>query len=574
MKRILNYFNPNNPPKSLKGADDITIWREKILQSILLIASGLGLTGFIIGYLNGMTIIQARNVFYAFSIAVAGLVITATFRIIPFKTRASILPLLPFAAGIFATTQVGLSANAGIFLIASALLATIVMGLGTGIIYLVGEIALIIGYGTMVNLKMLPVPGGNILSDPSQPISWIMWAVFLLLISSMLLFSINQLVNGLGKSITQQKALIYTVEREREVLREEVKKQTEDLERRLSQLRTVAEISSEISKTLEIEDLLRKVIDLVRINFGLYYVGVFLIDEVGEYAVLRSGTGDEGKQMLARNHKLAVNGPSMIGWATGKKEPRIALDVGAEAVHFNNPFLPYTRSEMALPIIGKNDHVIGAMTIQSYKHNAFDNDDVIILNNISNALAVAIENAELFQKSQKDLEEIEMLNKAFIQKAWSETILQSGDMTYVYESEQNSIKSKSFENLTVPLLIRDQKIGEIEMDLDMENLSEEDTNFIQAISAQTALALEGARLLEQSQRQALQEQKINELSAEFAKAIRVDEILKIALQELANLPLVSEVSIHIQGEDNSYISPNGNGYGNGNGNGNGREQVN
>jgi GAF domain-containing protein len=165
------------------------------------------------------------------------------------------------------------------------------------------------------------------------------------------------------------------------------------------QLTTAAEVSRAASSMLEPAKLLSEVVDLIRDRFDFYYVGLFLIDEGGEHAVLRAGTGEAGRRMLEMGHKLEVGGTSMIGWCTAQGKARIALDVGKEAVRFENPLLPETRSEMALPLISRG-RVIGAMTIQSTKPAAFSEEDITTLQTMADQVANAIENARLLEETQ------------------------------------------------------------------------------------------------------------------------------------------------------------------------------
>jgi len=168
------------------------------------------------------------------------------------------------------------------------------------------------------------------------------------------------------------------------------------------QMETAAEVARAASSILDLQDLLNATVNLVRDRFNLYYVGVFLVDEAQEWAVLRAGTGKAGQAQLEKGHRLKIGGESMIGWSVHHRQPRIALDVGKEAVHFQNPDLPDTRSEMALPLISRND-VIGALTIQSVEPAAFSTEDIIILQVMADQLANAIQNARLFQKAQQEI---------------------------------------------------------------------------------------------------------------------------------------------------------------------------
>jgi len=190
---------------------------------------------------------------------------------------------------------------------------------------------------------------------------------------------------GLGREITDLKR--GQVERERLLA---------EVQRRALQFQAGAEVSRAASSILEPDELMRQAVNLIRDRFGLYYVGLFLLDPDKRYAELRAGTGEAGQQMLAQRHKLEVGGASMIGWCIANRQARIALDVGEEAVRFSNPLLAATRSELALPLVSRGQ-VIGALTVQSDRAAAFDQDDITILQTMADQIANAIENARLYK---------------------------------------------------------------------------------------------------------------------------------------------------------------------------------
>ena len=169
-------------------------------------------------------------------------------------------------------------------------------------------------------------------------------------------------------------------------------------------LQTAAEVSKSASAILSPDELIQQTVDLIQTRFGYYYVGIFLVNVEGDYAVLNAGTGEAGKQMLKANHRLAVGGESMIGWSVAHAKARIALDAGVEAVRFENPYLPDTRSEMALPLVVHGE-AIGALTVQSIEESAFSQEDIAVLQTMTDQLAIAIQNARLFDTAQCEIAE-------------------------------------------------------------------------------------------------------------------------------------------------------------------------
>ena len=163
-------------------------------------------------------------------------------------------------------------------------------------------------------------------------------------------------------------------------------------ERRARLLRAANTVGKEVTSILHIDELLPRMVNTIVDAYGFYYAGIFLVDESGEWAVLSAGYGEAGKAMLVEGHKLQVGGKSMIGTCIRLGEARIALDVGEERVHFKNPHLPNTRSEMALPL-PFGEKILGAVTIQSVEERAFSQDDITTLQTMADHLAVAIQNA-------------------------------------------------------------------------------------------------------------------------------------------------------------------------------------
>ncbi|MDM8532433.1 GAF domain-containing protein [Anaerolineales bacterium HSG25] len=167
-------------------------------------------------------------------------------------------------------------------------------------------------------------------------------------------------------------------------------------QQRSERLLTAAEVARAASSILDTPSLIERSVNLIKEQFDYYYVGMFLVE--GQWALLKAGTGEAGQRQLDRSHKLRLGGGSMIGWAVENRQAKIALDVGAEAVHFKNPDLPLTRSEMALPLLSR-DEALGALTIQSVEEQAFSDEDIILLQTMADQLANAIKNAQLYADS-------------------------------------------------------------------------------------------------------------------------------------------------------------------------------
>lgn len=210
--------------------------------------------------------------------------------------------------------------------------------------------------------------------------------------------------------------------------------------RRALQLQTAAEVSSAASTVLDIDELLPFVVNLIQQRFNLYYVGLFFVNETYQMAVLRAATGEAGRRLLERGHQLPVDDRSMIGWCIGHETARIAVDVGEDAVRFNNPELPETHSELALPLISRGQ-VLGAMSVQSTELAAFSPQDITVLQTMADQVATAIANAQLLEQSRAASQQAEArLREVQFMQSVGQTVSSSLDLTKVMDLVMNTLE--------------------------------------------------------------------------------------------------------------------------------------
>jgi GAF domain-containing protein/HAMP domain-containing protein len=329
-------------------------------------------------------------------------------------------------------------------------------------------------------------------------------------------------------------------------LEQRVAERTREVERRAGQIAASAEVSRAASRVLDPDELLSQVVELIRRHFDLYYASVFLVDESGQQAVLRAGTGEAGQTMLERGHTLPVGETSMVGSACAYKEARIALDVGGEAVRFANPLLPLTRSEMALPMrVG--DRVVGVLDIQSVRAQAFDESDITALQGMADQIAVALENAHLFQQSQASLKEVERANRLLTQQGWQDFAARA-DFAEFHQPDVLPLSSQAMEQsvqplrdpsgrsgtVSIPLRVRRQVIGTlvVEQGADRPEWSATDLGLLEEMASQAAQALESARLFEDTQRRAAREQLTRQITDKMRSAADMDSLLQTTLREM------------------------------------------
>jgi GAF domain-containing protein len=300
-------------------------------------------------------------------------------------------------------------------------------------------------------------------------------------------------------------------------------------------------------------------------------VGVFLVDEKGKNAVLRASNSEGGQRMLSRQHTLTLDLHSIVGYSISRGASRIALDVGADSVYFNNPDLPETRSEMALPlqVAGR---AIGSLDVQSRETNAFSQEDIGVLITLADQVAIAIENARLFGEAQSALEDSKLMFEKYAQQEWSNFARQAKQTGFIFDGKQvhplgenqkrELIKTvtqtgrlsleKETASLAIPIKLRGQTIGvlDIRSKRGERRWKQEEINMLEAAAERTALALETARLVDSAQRRAARERAIGDISTKIGALSNLESILQTAVEELGRkIGGATEVSLEIGSGD-------------------------
>jgi GAF domain-containing protein len=346
-------------------------------------------------------------------------------------------------------------------------------------------------------------------------------------------------------------------------LEERVRDRTADLARRATQLQTIATTARAIAGVQEIGSLLTDITNSVSEQFGYYHAGIFLLDEAGEYAVLRASNSEGGRRMLLRQHRLRLDNNSIVGYTAFLNEARIALDVGTDSVYFNNPDLPDTRSEMALPLRAGR-RVFGVLDVQSTEPNAFSSEDIGVLEILADQIAIAIENARLFSAAQEALFESRATLEKYIRQEWKEF----GDLAkhngFIFDGKQilplvdtkqkqrlaqtGSLSiDKTSSVLTMPIRLRGQTIGilDVRPRKGSRKWTQDELAVVEAAADRAALALENARLVDSAQRRAGRERAIGEIAARIGAVSDRDLILQTAVEELGRKIGNTEIRIEI-----------------------------
>jgi GAF domain-containing protein len=355
---------------------------------------------------------------------------------------------------------------------------------------------------------------------------------------------------------------------------EEVNKQNA---RRATQLKAVTELSEAIAQLQNLNDIFPATTRLISERFGFYHVGIFIVDQDHQYAVLQAANSEGGARMLKRNHRLQL-GVGVVGFCAQTGQPRIALDVGADAVYFKHPDLPATRSEVALPIKAQGK-TIGVLDVQSTEAGAFSPEDLEVLTTLANQVSIALENARLLTEARAAYTQMQEVYNEFTRAEWSRTISQTQQPGFRYQvgriemlestlqspeavaaaqngeviTQQPNGSSEKRPVVAVPVKLRGEVIGilHIESNDPYKEWREDDVSLVQAVAERAAFAMENARLFQDARRRAAKERLISDATARISSAFNVENILQTTAEELERVLGGSEILIQFQSKERS-----------------------
>lgn len=354
-------------------------------------------------------------------------------------------------------------------------------------------------------------------------------------------------------------------------MRSRVHSVIEGLENRVAErtrdIEATQDISVFVATQRNLDPLMAGVVNLIIDRFPqIYHAQVFLIDNDGLYAIVRSSTGEVGQRLMERGHRLAVGGISVIGQVTDQGKTILAKNTAASQVHRRNEFLPDTNSELAIPLrVGET--IIGALDVQSKQSDAFPDDLIGVLETMANQIAIAIQNARLYEESLRRVAEIEDINRQATLRAWQEYMreqrqlkltsiagvsttsnetdlrkqaLASGKIAVGGITERNTIP------LAVPIKLRNQTLGAVEWEVPQAELTQDKLELAQELANRLALSLDNARLFQESRRATERERLVNNIAARLTQQTNIEQILQTAVREVGQALRAPQVTIKLR----------------------------
>jgi PAS domain S-box-containing protein len=530
-----NRFAPAGPAPTPEEAAQLTAARETALQQII---QGVVVVAFLAVVTNAVSALPysdwSSTILYGvLFVALVGL---AVGRRLPFRLRSGIFTSLLYAMALISLVSLGLSGAGRVYLIAFAVIATAVYGYRAGLAAAGLSLLTWFVVAALFSMGRLAQSSPN---DQTLLINWVAAGISTLLVMVALMIPQRQFLDIRRRAVSTsqqnaeleaaqaklaaQTAQLEKASRDAQAAREEQAGQSAALQRRAALLGLNAEVARAASALRDPAELLQTAANLISQRFDFYHAGIFLLDDAREWAVLRAANSAGGQKMLARGHRLRVGREGIVGYVTGTGQPRIALDVGADAVHFINPDLPETHSEMAVPLRVR-DELIGALDVQSVQVNAFTGEDAQVLQSLADQIALAIDNARLFQETQQRVAELQAVLREAREAGGlggperaSAFRYDGVDVTTLIETPPlpkamgaGSLAPRDL--LTIPLKFGDQSLGSLELRRAGEAWSNDDVELTTAIADRMALALESAQVFEQTRARAQQLATLSEVT--------------------------------------------------------------
>ncbi len=349
----------------------------------------------------------------------------------------------------------------------------------------------------------------------------------------------------------------------RQTLEKRVDERTEEARLQARRFHVIAELASALTVMRESEQLMQNAVTLIAERLGYDHVGIFLLDKDRQWVVLRAASSEGGKRMLARGHRLHVGLQGIVGNVAFTGTPRIATDVASDAAWVANPDLPDTRSEMALPLVVR-EQIIGVLDIQSNNPQAFTQDDVRTLRVLADNVAIAIEEARLVNEMQTNLERLRSYQAQDIVEAWREAQLRHRNV-FSYEAIYDAVIPLEEEEapplealpdhvemtelegryrLQVPVTVREQRVGLLQFET-ARPWRPEEVRLAGLVAEQLGLALDNARLLEESRLRALNERARSAIVARLRASSNVEAVLRNLVQEVGRALNTERVRVQL-----------------------------
>lgn len=397
--------------------------------------------------------------------------------------------------------------------------------------------------------------------------SWMLSGILFLFLVAMMTIPQYDILQRLSAALRQENQITGVLVRERANLEKRVAERTAIITRRAQYLEATAIVAREAADVIDDPGaLFHRVVTVITERFGFYHTGLFLNDEGSEWAELKAASSEGGQRMLATGHRLLIGAQGIVGHVAQFGRPRIALNVGEDAVFFENPNLPETRSEIALPLQVRGQ-IIGVLDVQSTEPQAFNTEDTAVLQSLADQVALAISNARLFALAQESIEAERRMRGDLSIDGWrrllqaerdisarsrSDGVSSTGAVWYpemgaALQETKPVLDNETQKRVAIPVRVSGQTVGVVaaRKSSSAGKWSASEVQLLDSMTDQLTAAIDRARLYSQAQHAASRQRTIAEVGARLRASLHIETVLQSAANEIREALNLGEVEIRL-----------------------------
>ncbi len=551
-------------PEAASSREDIHTWQRQLVQGALRVSVIVGFFAAAAGSYYEY-IRQAPWTIPIYWAAYAFVVLITFWRRVPYTVQAGTLIVAFYGLAVLDFVTDGRGGGGRLFLLLFLFAVGLFLGRRESIF------AMALTFLTMVGFAWAFTTGRIVVTAEAKSTDlagWVSNVVILLLLGSFVIASHNYLIPRLMATLAQSRRLAHELEKERGRLAEQVVERTKALERHSAQLVAASQVTQHAASALDMRELVSQVVTSIGNQFGFYHTGIFILDPTGEWADLKAAFGIGAQQIMANEHRLRVGGAGAVSYVTSQGEPRVVSDAMTEPMFFRSPHLPDTRSEITLPLRARG-RTVGLLNLHSTQPQTFNREYVTVLQTLADHVAMAIGNAYLFQQAQESLAAERRASAQLAQQAWQGLLraqresgvvrnkdglaafvptadAQRPEMEIARQTGKAALDADSGKGLAVPVKVRGRVIGVIDARKPEGAWTQEEIALVETLTDQLGVALDGARLYQDTQRRAARERLIGEVAAHMRERLDVDGVLKAAAQDIGERLGLHDIAIQLE----------------------------
>ncbi|MBC8331810.1 MAG: GAF domain-containing protein [Anaerolineae bacterium] len=531
------------PPSQNTSQKELRTWQAQLVRGALHALVIIGIFAAIATAVNAYTNQVFWPIYFSFSLLLIMAVISFGPKI-PYNVQSIALLIVFYFIGLVNLIAVGPSSESGGYFITLVFAAGLLYNRRSSIVLLIISSMTFIAFGALVvSGRATPL----IPTDITNLTGWVRHIVNLIMLGSVVVASLGYLMPRVATAIEQSRTAAIELETQRALLEEQVVRRTADLERRNTQLEAATQVIRLASQIQNADDLIHEIVHIIAKEFNFYHCGIFLVDRRRKYAVLEAASSEEGMQALANNFQLELGQANITQPVVERGLAQIYLDANTNPAVVKHLELLEIQSAIALPLRSGNE-ILGFLDIQCREPNALMFEDIPVLQTLADQIALAMANMRLVQQLEQSLQAERSARGELTSSAWHDFVqLQQKQMRKSFDPRGILASLGKDEILSVPIRVRGRSIGQIRAAKPAGNRDWSPTEraMLQTLVDQLGVALDSARLYEETQQKARQEELIGEATTRMRETLDIETVLKTAAQELRQALELAEVEVHL-----------------------------